>query len=69
MDVTVRDFLAYFGGRTKVVIEDQDYDNKTYWSGNVDEWFNSEEQIHAYVDVLSATVINDMDILFVRINP
>ena len=59
MEVTVNQFLSYFGGLDNIVIEDQEVLNKNYWQGTVDEWFKNPDEVLKEKGVITSSVIGN----------
>lgn len=58
MNITVSEFISYFGGFDKVVIEEQIQLNKSYWSGTVDEWIDNPVKWLENKEVTTSSVVD-----------
>lgn len=65
MEITVNQFINYFGGGTEVVIEQQDRVHEYLWNGIVDEWVSNPVEHLKNMEVLGSTVIDNK--LYIRI--
>ena len=70
MDITVRQVLNVTGGNTKVIIESHEYENKIYWNGSVDDWFDDKSKVKQELNdkcIKHLTVINEEDNLIIMV--
>lgn len=62
-NLTVNQFINYFGGFDKVVIENQEILDKKYWWGTVDDWLDYEDKGLGNEEVITASIVDNQLVL------